>query len=461
VKTGRKDAGSRIPAQEYGRISDDAMAILNCLSDPAILLDRGYRILHANDAYRTVYGDQQLKQRFCYAVSHHYDVPCDQAGESCPLQQSLSTGENARVLHIHHTPRGEEYVNVEIWPVRLRGSDEISYFVEILRPSSVASAEASPQGLVGRSNAFQQTLALVERVAPSNVNVMLLGESGTGKELVAQTLHRLSPRAGGPFVPVECTGLLDTLFESELFGYIRGAFTGAVRDRPGLVEAAAGGTLFLDEVGDIPLSEQVKLLRLLETRRFRRVGSTEERESDFRLVCATNRDLAAMVRDRSFREDLYYRLNVFEIVLPPLRERREDLLPLIDSMLTRISSSRPVSFSAAAIARLRNYAFPGNVRELRNLVERAVLLADEGIVGPEHLPSQVTHAAAQEQPRTESQAPLLQSLAEVEAQHISRVLAEHEGDRKSLAAKLGISERVLYRKLAGLKSQPAATDTDQ
>ncbi len=448
--------GTHIPTLSVADgVSPDVLGILNCLDDPAILLDRGYRILHANTAYLEVYGDEEVRRRrYCYAVSHRYNVPCDQAGESCPLQRSLRTGENSRVLHIHHTPRGEEYVNVEMWPVKDPGSGAIRYFVEVLRPSSVASAEASAEGLVGRSLAFQATLSLVERVAPSDATVMLLGESGTGKELVAQAVHRLSARAGGPFVPVECTGLPDALFESELFGYVRGAFTGATRDKPGLVEAAAGGTLFIDEVGDVPLSEQVKLLRLLETRRYRRVGSVEERESDFRLVCATNRDLAAMVAERAFREDLYYRLNVFEIRLPPLRERREDLKPLIDSMLRRLSADRPLTVSADAVARLAAYRFPGNVRELRNILERAALLCDEGEIRSEHLPAQVSVGDGAPGAAVDAGGELV-TLAAAERAYVQRALALHQGDRKALAEKLGISERALYRKIAALKPELA------
>ncbi|MEJ2090461.1 MAG: sigma 54-interacting transcriptional regulator, partial [Gammaproteobacteria bacterium] len=320
-----------------GASNPDVEAILECLEDPAILLGRDYRILRSNSAYQDLYGDEDdLADRHCYQISHRYEVPCDQAGESCPLKQSLESQENTRVLHIHHTPRGEEYVNVEMWPVKDPATGEVSCFIEILRPSRMASAQARPEGLVGRSVAFQHALALAERVAASEATVMLYGESGTGKELMAEAIHRMSGRSGGPFVPVECAGLPDTLFESELFGYVKGAFTGAAADKPGLVEAATGGTLFLDEVGEIPLSEQVKLLRLMETRRFRRVGDTAWRDTDFRLVCATNKDLAAMVGDGAFREDLYYRLNVFEIELPPLRERAADLAPLCASILERL-----------------------------------------------------------------------------------------------------------------------------
>jgi transcriptional regulator with PAS, ATPase and Fis domain len=339
-----------------------------------------------------------------------------------------------------------------MWPVKNPDGGEILYFIEIMRPSSVASANARGEGLVGRSPTFQQALALVQRVAPSDATVLLLGESGTGKELLAETVHRLSKRAAGPFVPLECTGLPDALFESELFGYVKGAFTGATADKPGLVEAAQGGTLFLDEVGDIPLSEQVKLLRLLETRRFRRVGSTVWQDADFRLVCATHRDLAAMVAAGEFREDLYYRLNVFDVDLPPLRERREDLDPLIQSMLTRLSMAGRMVFSTEALAALSRYRFPGNVRELRNLVERAVLLADDGVIREAQLPQRVRESTSGATPPPPGDNAGLVPLAEAEAAYLRRALAIHDGDRKSLAEVLGISERALYRKLAALKA---------
>lgn len=437
-------------------INPDVTAILECLDDPAILLSPDYRILRSNSAYQALYGDDDsLRARHCYEVSHRYQVPCDQAGESCPLKQSLATGDNTRVLHIHHTPRGEEYVNVEMWPVKDPATGAVSCFIEIMRPSRVASAQARPEGLVGRSTAFQQSLALAERVAGSEATVMLLGESGTGKELMAEAIHHMSPRSGGPFVPVECAGLPDTLFESELFGYVKGAFTGAAADKPGLVEAAAGGTLFLDEIGEVPLSEQVKLLRLLETRRFRRVGSTEWQDTDFRLICATNKDLAAMVRAGTFREDLYYRLNVFEILLPALRERGADLEPLIRSILDRLG--RPeVSLSAASIALLRAYDFPGNVRELRNLLERAILLTDGDLIEPAAFPDAVRRGAVGAGPAIEaagadaSTGVRLIPLADLEERYLRRAVATHQGDRKSLATLLGISERALYRKLAKL-----------
>ena len=262
----------------------DLSAVLNSLPYPTILLDREYRILIANEQYRKQYGfSDKPKQHLCYEISHKNSVPCDLAGEACPIQDSLQTGEKSRVLHIHHTPRGKEYVNVELWPVKDPVTGTIQYFIEQMCPSQAASTKfESDNQLVGSSHAFQAMLNLIERVSRSTTNVMLLGESGTGKDLAAQTLHRLSDRRAQPFVAVECTGLPDALFESELFGYVKGAFTGATTKKTGLVAAAESGTLFLDEVGEIPLSDQVKLLRLLETRRYRQVGSSEWQEADFR-----------------------------------------------------------------------------------------------------------------------------------------------------------------------------------
>ena len=427
-------------------IAPDVKAILNALGAPAILLGTDYRILLANDEYEAIYGDgRPLRRRKCYEVSHGNSVPCDLAGEHCPLKQCLETKQTTNVLHVHHTPRGQEYVNVETWPVKGE-DDEIMYFVEVLRPSTIANVEAG-KGLVGKSAAFQKILGLVDRVAPTNTNVLLLGESGTGKEIIAQTIHERSKRESGPFVPVECTGLPESLFESELFGHVKGAFTGANSEKFGLVEAAAGGTLFLDEVGDISLSEQVKLLRLLETRQFRRVGSTEPRTSDFRLICATNKNLSAMVADGTFREDLYYRLNVFEIALPALRERREDLLVLIESLLQRLNSN--LAFSAEAFACLETYSFPGNIRELRNVIERAALMCDGDTIMPDHLPTKFC-ASTDGNIEIDSKGKI-RSINEIETDHIKNALRTHNGDRRSLAKKLGISERALYRKISELK----------
>ena len=314
----------------------ELVSFLEGLTDPHILLDDRYRILAANGAYRRQFGaaggteggaEGSVVGRTCHAVSHHASVPCDQAGESCPLAQARASGQRERVLHVHHTAQGEEYVQIELAP--LVGADGTTgFFVEKMVPLPVAAQPVpSAQGLIGRSPAFQKMLGLVARAAPSRAAVLLLGESGTGKELVAHAVHQGSLRARRALVPVDCSSLPEALFESELFGHEKGAFTGAAQARPGLVEAADGGTLFLDEVGDIPLPLQVKLLRLLETGTYRRVGSTELRHADLRVVSATHRNLQHMVAAGRFREDLYYRLSTFPIHLPPLRERQGDTSP--------------------------------------------------------------------------------------------------------------------------------------
>lgn len=247
---------------------------------------------------------------------------------------------------------------------------------------------------------------------------------------------------------VECAGLTDTLFESELFGHERGAFTGATSLKVGLVEAARGGTLFLDELGDIPLGMQVKLLRLLETGTFRRVGGIEPQKADFRLVCATHRDLEALVRAGEFREDLYYRISVFPIHLPTLRERREDLSLLAEALLARIPSARDKRLGRDALAMLRDYPFPGNIRELRNLLERASLLADDREIEARHL------ALGPHQTRQENLCPEsgeIIPLDDLEGRYLRQVSARYRGERRELARLLGVSERTLYRKLEGLR----------
>ncbi|WP_281983433.1 sigma-54 interaction domain-containing protein [Azonexus hydrophilus] len=427
----------------------ELVSFLQTLPEPHILCDRNYRIIAANDAYRASWLDQQeVVGRKCYEVSHRYDVPCDQAGEFCPLQRSLRSGQRERVLHLHHTPQGESFENIELSPIR-DASGEIVYYIEKLEPLPGARSQAHAQGLIGRSPAFVRMMEMVARVAPSDAAVLLQGESGTGKELVAGAIHRISKRADQPFVAVDCSGLPETLFESELFGHERGAFTGATARKTGLVEAAAGGTLFLDEVGDIPLSIQVKLLRLLETGTYRRVGSPELRKAEVRIVSATHRPLAEMVETGSFRQDLFYRLNIFPIFLPPLRERGDDVLLLAEALLARVAAGRPLGISAEARAWLSAYVYPGNVRELRNLLERACLLCDGDEIRPEHLPVGMQAARSDLVPSHLAGAMASRPALPAEVD-LPAVLRSFRGSRKALAAHLGWSERTLYRRLKAL-----------
>jgi DNA-binding NtrC family response regulator len=437
----------------------DPAAMLEAIPEPAALLSTQYRIMATNQPYRALYAaEQEVIGHPCYEVSHGYSVPCDQAGESCPLKGCRQSGQRQRVLHLHNTPYGDEHVDVEMTPLTdARG--RLTGFLEVLHQVREARARVGDrEGLVGRAPAFGRMLSLVHRAAPSEITVLLLGESGTGKELVARALHESSPRARAPFVTVECSGLNEGLFESELFGHERGAFTGAVSRKQGLVEAARGGTLFLDEIGEIPLSLQVKLLRLIETGSFRPVGSVEPQHADFRLVCATHRNLRQRVKEGLFRQDLYYRIAAFPVPLPPLRERREDLPLLIASLLQRLPEGNGVTLAAQTLERLQRYPFPGNIRELRNILERGILLADDGVIQPEHLPRECLEseplpwqAAAEELDRL----PLM-PLDQLEQRYLQQVCARFDGERRELAKRLGISERTLYRKLQRLPSEQRA-----
>jgi two-component system, NtrC family, response regulator HydG len=442
----------------------ELVSYLEGLPEPHILFDSQYRIIAANAAYRRQFSPQaSVVGRSCYEVSHHFSVPCDQAGESCPLARSRESGQRERVLHLHHTPQGESYVNIELVPLR-DGRGEQTYFIEKMEPLRVAQGQPAAQGLIGRSGAFQRMLELVSRVGPSQASVLLLGESGTGKELVAQAVHEASPRAANPLVVVDCASLPETLFESELFGHERGAFTGANTSKPGLVEAASGGTLFLDEVGDIPLTMQVKLLRLLESGTYRRVGSTELRRTDVRVVAATHRDLQAMVADGRFREDLYYRLSTFPITLPALRDRVDDIPLLAVALLARVAPQRRMSLSTGALAVLQRHAFPGNVRELRNVLERAALLADGASIEPVHVaralgsdaPASARRSPGPSWPDSLPASASDASLRSVERAALQAQLKTHRGSRAELARKLGISERSLYRKLRDIDQEPPA-----
>jgi transcriptional regulator with PAS, ATPase and Fis domain len=307
-----------------------------------------------------------------------------------------------------------------------------------------AGAEA-PMGLVARSPAMRQLVELARRVARVGSTVLITGESGTGKERVAGLVHQASARAPGPFIAVNCGAITETLLESELFGHVRGAFTGALQERPGLFEAANGGTLLLDEVGEVSPAMQVKLLRVLQEREIRRVGESASRAIDVRVIAATNRDLTREVAEGRFRLDLYYRLHVVELTVPPLRLRREDILPLARILLAEAAArlARPVSdLSSRCADKLLRYPWPGNVRELENAMERAVALAQGGLADLDDLPWEVRQAA---------RAPLaggpVQPLEAVEKEYILAVLDLNAGNQARTAEQLGIGSATLYRKL--------------
>ncbi len=308
------------------------------------------------------------------------------------------------------------------------------------------------EGIVGESGRMQEVLALVKQVAPSAATVLIRGESGTGKELVARAIHFHSPRAAGPLVSLNCAALPEQLLESELFGHERGAFTGAVAQRKGRFELADGGTIFLDEIGDLSPALQVKLLRVLQERQFERLGGSRTLTVNVRILAATHRDLEGAIKTGAFREDLYYRLNVVTIQIPPLRERREDIPPLLDHFLRKFAQKnrREVTgLTAAARDALLRYDYPGNVRELENIVERAVLLTRGRVVDLDDLPVALRPgepgAAEPGTPGVPHRLPDL--LAGIERQAIRAALERHGGVQTQAAAELGISERVLRYKM--------------
>jgi DNA-binding NtrC family response regulator len=299
--------------------------------------------------------------------------------------------------------------------------------------------------IVAEGQAMRAVLQAVERIAPREANVLIQGESGTGKGLLAQTIHQMSRRAAGPFLVINCGAFQDQLLESELFGHEKGAFTGASGAKQGLFEVADRGTLLLDEVGEMSPAMQVKLLQVLDTREMRRVGGTRVHRVDVRIIAATNKDLSQEVRARRFREDLHYRLNVLGLTVPPLRERREDIPPLIEHFLRqfRATGEAVKSIAPEALRLLRDYAWPGNVRELANTIERLVILAPGEVIGPEDLPLNIRVPAGPPPGRPRGAV----SLAEMERLHITRVLAETGGRKMQAARLLGIDLKTLNHKI--------------
>jgi DNA-binding NtrC family response regulator len=415
--------------------TDEIRSLINSFPHPALLLGCDRRILSVNEAYQMTFaGADRLVGRYCYEVHHREGEPCDAESTGCPVSDCSRTGQPTRSLHVHYGPRGEEHQQVSVYPI-IRSDGEMRGFLTLIQRCHAASVSPDSEGLVGRSPAFTRMLELLQRVAPSDTPILLQGEPGTEQDLVADAIHRSSSRRHGPMVRVECVGLDDNLFDKELFG----------EPGEGQVDAARGGTLFLNELGDLPRVSQGKLLRLLETGTYPRSDSEAAVVLDFRLICGTYHNLSSLVDEDLFRPDLFQRISAFPIVVPPLRERIDDLPLLVRSLLDRIDRERVRELHATAMTQLRSYPFPGNVRELLHILERACLLAETDTIYPEHVLDDCQ--ASPRHPVVISPRGEILSLAEVEQCYLQWVAARFPGDRTALASKLGIGERTLYRRL--------------
>jgi DNA-binding NtrC family response regulator len=447
-------------------IVDDEANLRKTLAE--ILRARGYAILEADDGTTAV---ELLRDARPALIFSDWKMP-KMGGEEL-LQYLHSHPQLANVPVIVITAYGSSHSAIEA--VRLGAYDfvtkpfdldEIVVTAERALDHSALNREVlrlhsqSGQGylsgsgrLVGASGPMLDVFIMIGKVAETDSTVLICGESGTGKELVAEAIHNYSQRKSKPFVVVNCAALPENLLETELFGHERGAFTGAIGRKAGRFEMAEGGTIFLDEIGEISPGLQAKLLRVLQERSFERVGGTETIAGNFRVLAATNRDLEASVREKVFREDLYYRLNVVRIQIPALRERRSDIVPLAEHFLRHYSEKNGfgvVGFSDEAVLMLQNYFYPGNVRELENMVERAVLMARGRVVMPEHFPAKATSNGNGDSHQLELDLlalPFHKSIAELEKRLIQKALRDSQGNKSEASDRLQINRRLLYNKI--------------
>lgn len=426
-------------------------AIIDIFPDPFVIIDRDFHIVSANQHYKQHYqvGNEDVVGKHCYEISHRTHRPCSQMGEHCPLEAVVETGKPTTVMHIHCTGDNEEHVQILAAPI-FDAQGAVLYMGETIRP--LPEMNEDDRIIIGRSPPILHLISMLHRVATTQSTVFLLGESGTGKDCAARYIHQYSDRNKGPFMVVDCGALGESLIESELFGYEKGAFTGAHKQKPGLFEAADQGTLFIDELGELPLHLQTKLLRVLETGTIRRIGGTEYIDVDVRIIAATNRDPQEMLEAKTIREDLYYRLSAFPVKVPTLRERKEDVPGLAEFFLKRIDDGdNQIPLSPDVIERLLSYDYPGNVRELRNIMERAVILAAGAPILPEFT---IFTDASQYAPRHDlvpvggkrsAHYPIPSS--RLTREQVTETLLRCGGHRAKAAQLLGVSERTIYRHL--------------
>jgi PAS domain S-box-containing protein len=446
-------------------VAINLQSVIDTSENGFVVIDKDYRIIAANNAYCHAYGisSKNIIGRKCHQVSHHSEIPCHLNGEDCPHKKVFETKQPHQVLHIHYDAnKEEEHVRIKGSPIY--GTDGELFLGEAVFP--IAKSDdlgCDKQRMLGKSPSFLACVEEMSGAASSDVPILLNGESGVGKELAAKFIHNKSSRCAQPYISIDCASISEGIFESELFGHERGAFTGCIGRRQGLIETAEGGTLFLDEIGEIPLALQGRLLRALDTGNYRRLGGREDLHADVRIICATHKNLRKMVEHGAFRADLYYRIAGISITIPPLRERRSDIEPLVKAMLKKIKvhNGSAGRITKEAMIVLQDYDYPGNIRELHNILQKATTVSTGGLITPDllqlnnfsntHSNPLIDRRKASRDIRTrdiKANAPSTnQSLTDVEAMHIESLLHQHNGHRARVAEELRISERTLYRKL--------------
>jgi PAS domain S-box-containing protein len=415
-------------------------------------VDKDWRITSFNPAAERITGvpAERALGRRCSSVFHS-----DLCEQSCPIRETLETGSevidrSARILNARGKP-----IPVSVSSAILRAEDgTLLGAVETFRDLSTIEqlrkeilSQYSFEDIIGKSEAFQKIFAILPDIANSGSTVLIEGPSGSGKELLARAIHNLSPRRKRPYVVVNCGTLPSNLFESELFGYKRGAFTDAKTDKPGLITKAEGGTIFLDEIGDLPTETQMKLLRLLQEREYIPLGGVKMLRADVRVVAATNRDLSSLVSQGRFRDDLYFRLAVVRLSIPPLSERRQDIPLLVEHFIRRFNARRGTrvqGVTPGVMEILMRLPLPGNVRELENIIEYCFVLCHNGLIDVRHLPEELQASGG---PPTEAEPARPSLLKQSEAETIRSALARNQGNRERTAAELDISRTTLWRKM--------------
>jgi transcriptional regulator with PAS, ATPase and Fis domain len=445
--------------------SIELQSLVDTHEQPFVIIDRDFKIVAVNSAYEHAYSATraQMVGQPCYRVSHQNDRPCFELGEECPHHDLYQNATRCSCLHIHYDTQGRAHrVKINAFP--LMDVNGEMYLGEAIEDISIPDERYSDQvRMVGQSAAFLRSLEQLKIAGSADAPVLLQGETGTGKDLAAHFIHQQSDRSAKAFLTLDCTVLTETLFEAEVFGHERGAFTGSVGEKEGLFEVVDGGTLFLDEIGEMPAHLQAKLLRVLETGEYRRVGGRKTLRTNARIICATNRNLGSEVADKTFREDLYYRVACIHIRIPSLRERLDDVPLLAEALLDRITESTGKSYwlSVNAMAALKEYHYPGNVRELRNILSVAAAHSPGGKIDLARVNAVIDCMKSRRSTGTDqsrrhtdirdAEVPVRHAgeatLEDLEAQHIAQLLHQYHGNRRQVATALGVSERTMYRKL--------------